>query len=435
MYKTIDLCAGIGGIRRGFELTGRCKNVLSAEIDEYAAQTYEHLYGENPRNDLTSEAFKKKTEQVKYDILLAGFPCQAFSSAGLQLGFEDKTKGTIFFDIAEIIKRTKPKAVFLENVQNLLSHDKKRTIATILNVLEKELNYKVIGVSYGEDGELLYSSDSFRRNTRNFGLPQNRPRVYIMAFSRELYGDAVNNLPNNLPTRSEEVIFENINEILEEDVTAHYYMSAQYLQTLINHRARQRQNGNGFGYCVVNAPDRNPQIANTIMATGGSGKERNLILQPNPDYFNLQVPRKISPLNDQGIRVMTPTEWGRLQGFIGYAFLDGEGNEGFSFPDGMRDGQKYKQFGNSVSIPVIRTMAEFMLECLDGLMNDQVRAVVSVASRVESITNQDVAEILQVSTKQANYILHRAEREGMSMLISQGRNAAYRYDNNINQGD
>lgn len=366
-YKTIDLCAGIGGIRRGFEMTGRFENVLSAEIDEYAAQTYEHLYGENPRNDLTGEEFKKKTEEVNYDILLAGFPCQAFSSAGLRLGFEDKTKGTIFFDIAEIIKRTKPKAIFLENVQNLLSHDKKRTIETILNVLEKELNYKVIGVSYREDGELVYTRDSFKRNTKNFGLPQNRPRVYIMAFSREIYGDAVNELSNSLPTESEEKIFENVNEILEENVDAHYYMSAQYLQTLINHRARQKQNGNGFGYCVVNDPDRSPQIANTIMATGGSGKERNLILQPNPDYFNLQISGKISPLNDRGIRVMTPTEWGRLQGFIGYAFLDEDGNECFSFPEGMRDGQKYKQFGNSVSIPVIKAMAEFMLKCLDEL--------------------------------------------------------------------
>ena len=367
MYKTIDLCAGIGGIRRGFELTGRCRNVLSAEIDEYAAQTYEHLYGENPRNDLTSKEFKKKAEQVGYDILLAGFPCQAFSSAGLRLGFEDKTKGTIFFDIAEIIKKTKPKAIFLENVQNLLSHDKKRTIETILNVLEKELDYKVIGVSYGANEELLYTGASFKRNTKYFGLPQNRPRVYIMAFSRETYGDAVNELPNDLPTESEEIIFENVNEILEENVPARYYMSSRYLQTLINHRARQRENGNGFGYCVVNDPNRESQIANTIMATGGSGKERNLILQPNPDYFNLQIPGKNSPLNDIGIRVMTPTEWGRLQGFIGYAFLDEDGNEGFSFPDGMKDGQKYKQFGNSVSIPVIKAMAEFMLECLDEL--------------------------------------------------------------------
>ena len=103
------------------------------------------------------------------------------------------------------------------------------------------------------------------------------------------------------------------------------------------------------------------------MATGGSGKERNLILQPNPDYFNIQIRGKISPLNDRGIRVMTPTEWGKLQGFVGYAFLDKDGNEGFSFPEGMKDGQKYKQFGNSVSIPVIKVMAEFMVKCLELL--------------------------------------------------------------------
>lgn len=428
-YKTIDLCAGIGGIRRGFEMTGRFENVLSAEIDEYAAQTYEHLYGENPRNDLTSEEFKKKAEQVNYDILLAGFPCQAFSSAGLRLGFEDKTKGTVFFDIAEIIKRTKPKAIFLENVQNLLSHDKKRTIETILNVLEKELNYKVIGVSYGDAGELIYTKDSFKRNTKKFGLPQNRPRVYIMAFSREIYGDAVNELSNSLPTESKEIIFENVNEILEENVAAHYYMSAQYLQTLINHRARQKQNGNGYGYCVVNDPDRNPQIANTIMATGGSGKERNLILQPNPDYFNIQIRGKISPLNDRGIRVMTPKEWGRLQGFIGYAFLDEDGNEGFSFPEGMKDGQKYKQFGNSVSIPVIKAMAEFMIECLEELTSTPIELIALMAGKKEVIVKQDVIELLKVDTNQANYLLRKAVNEGVIELITRGKYASYRLAN------
>lgn len=95
-YKTIDLCAGIGGIRRGFELTGAFENVLSAEIDVAAAKTYEHLFGDNPLNDLTSDGFKQKAVETKYDVLLAGFPCQAFSRAGLQLGFRDTTKGTIF---------------------------------------------------------------------------------------------------------------------------------------------------------------------------------------------------------------------------------------------------------------------------------------------------------------------------------------------------
>lgn len=96
IYKTIDLCAGIGGIRRGFELTGKFENVLSAEIDEYACKTYEHLFGENPKNDLTSEEFKELVSRTEYDILLAGFPCQTFSRVGQQMGFRDTTKGTIF---------------------------------------------------------------------------------------------------------------------------------------------------------------------------------------------------------------------------------------------------------------------------------------------------------------------------------------------------
>ena len=140
IFKTIDLCAGIGGIRRGFERTGYFQNVLSAEIDESACKTYEHLFGENPRKDLTSETFKEEIQSVEYDVLLAGFPCQAFSSVGLQMGFEDKIRGTIFFDIAKIIKATHPKAVFLENVGNLYSHNKGQTFKTIIETLENHLS-------------------------------------------------------------------------------------------------------------------------------------------------------------------------------------------------------------------------------------------------------------------------------------------------------
>ena len=135
--RTIDLCCGIGGIRRGFEMAGGYENVVSAEIDDHACRTYEHLYGENPKNDVTSPEFKKKLKGISYDVLLAGFPCQTFSRIGLRKGFKDKTKGTIFFDIVKVIEVTVPKAVFLENVENLVSHDSGNTFRTKFTPLKK----------------------------------------------------------------------------------------------------------------------------------------------------------------------------------------------------------------------------------------------------------------------------------------------------------
>ena len=356
-YKTIDLCAGIGGIRRGFELTGRFENVLSAEIDKMAAKTYEHLYGENPLNDLTSKLFKEKVEKTEYDVLMAGFPCQTFSRAGLQLGFLDSTKGTIFFDIVDIIGKTSPKAIFLENVENLVSHDKGRTLKTIISILEETLDYKVIGVTKDESNNYTYSRNTFVRNSKFFGLPQNRPRVYIMAFSRKHFGDKINLLTNILPEKGNKIIAKDLNDILEPIVDDFYYMSSGYLETLKKHKSRQEAKGNGFGYVVVNDPGRDSLIANTILATGGSGKERNLIRQYKEGIPGKIYKTKKSPLNDEYIRIMTPTEWGRLQGFIGYAFIDENGTDKFSFPENTALAQQYKQFGNSVTIPVIEEMA------------------------------------------------------------------------------
>jgi DNA-methyltransferase (dcm) len=366
-YKTIDLCAGIGGIRRGFELTGHFCNVLSSEIDKDACRTYEKLFGDNPVNDLTSEEFLKKVVNTDYDVLLAGFPCQTFSRAGKQLGFLDETKGTIFFFIAKIIANTKPKAIFLENVENLVSHDSGQTLKTIVNTLENELGYRIVGVTRNDDGNFDYSAKSFVRNSRNFGLPQNRPRAYIMAFSKEYYGEAVKLLDDGLPLRSDKVIASDLNDILEENVEDRYYMSQGYLETLKKHKAREKAKGHGFGYVVVNEEGKDHPFANTILATGGSGKERNLIWQPKPGVEGKMVTSKKTPLNNEGIRTMTPTEWGRLQGFIGYAFLGKDGKETFSFPEGMAVAQQYKQFGNSVTIPVIETMAEFMYKCFEKM--------------------------------------------------------------------
>lgn len=366
MYKMIDLCAGIGGIRRGYELAGGFKNVLSAEIDKYACMTYEHLYGDNPQNDITSEEFKQKVENTNYDILLAGFPCQAFSRAGKQLGFHDKTRGTLFFDIADMIKRTRPKAFMLENVDNLITHNKGETFDTIIRTLAEELNYKVIGVQ-SENGKIKYNARTFVRNSRNFGVPQNRPRVYIMGFDREYWGDEVDNLPNTLPEKRTRKIYNDLNDLLEMNAEPEFFLASGYVETLERHKARHESKGNGFGYKIVNLPEIESPVSNALLATGGSGKERNLVIDMRDGIAGLKLPLRKTPLNDKGIRVMTPREWGKLQGFINYGFVDKKGNDNFSFPDGVGKAQQYKQFGNAVTIPAVEEMAKFMKKCLKQL--------------------------------------------------------------------
>jgi DNA (cytosine-5)-methyltransferase 1 len=359
IYKTIDLFCGIGGIRKGFELTSNFKNVLSAEIDKYACMTYEHLYGENPQNDVKSQEFKDKVKKTKYDILLAGFPCQSFSIAGDKKGFKDTTRGTLFFDVADIIKETQPKAFLLENVEGLFRHDKGKTFKIIIETLINELGYKIVGVN-NNNGVLEYDAISFLRKTVDFGLPQKRVRTYIIGFRADLIPKRYKF--DELPTKKEKTIFNNLYELLEKDVSAKYYLSEQYIKTLEKHKATHKAKGNGFGYKVVNMGD-NP-ISNTILATGGSGKERNLVIQEKPEYYGMMFGSKKSPINNQGIRVMTPTEWARLQGFKDYAFIK-NGIDTFSFPAKVSETQQYKQLGNSVSIPVIEELAKYMYKHLE----------------------------------------------------------------------
>ena len=364
-YKMIDLCAGIGGIRRGFELTGGFVNVLSAENDKNACLTYKHLYGDDPMNDVTTDKFKDLVAATEYDILLAGFPCQPFSRAGKEEGFHDKIRGTLFFDIAEIISRTTPKAFMLENVDNLITHQKGHTFATILDVLVNDLDYKVIGVTKDDNGKLVYSPKSFVRNSRNFGVPQNRPRVYIMGFSRKLFGNAVDDLPHTLPIERKKKIYKDLNDLLEMNADDKYFLSAGYVATLEKHKARHENKGNGFGYKIVNLPEIESPVSNALLATGGSGKERNLVIDPKEGVAGKIIGSKQTPLNDRGIRTMTPREWGKLQGFINYAFIDKKtGEDKFSFPDGLADASRYKQFGNAVTIPAVEEMAKFMKMCL-----------------------------------------------------------------------
>ena len=172
-FKFIDLFAGIGGFRIAMQnLGGKC--IFTSEWDKDAQKTYRANFGEIPFGDITSEQVKKYIPN-DFDLLCAGFPCQAFSVAGKRGGFED-TRGTLFFDVAEIIKKHNPKAIFLENVKGLITHDKGKTLEVILNTLD-ELGYKVFT-------EII--------NAKDFGVPQNRERIFIVGFNRRKMGNNIN---------------------------------------------------------------------------------------------------------------------------------------------------------------------------------------------------------------------------------------------------
>ncbi len=204
-----DLFAGIGGFRIAFQNLG-CKCVFSSEIDQYSRQTYQANFGDVPDGDITLIP----SEQIPdHDILTAGFPCQAFSIAGRKEGFKD-ARGTLFFEIARIIKEKNPKAFFLENVKGLMSHNKGKTISTILDILRSELNYFV------PQPQII--------NAKNFGVPQNRERVFIISFRKDL---GVNSFEYPTPSLSTPKFI----DIKEKDpVSVKYYLSYQYLNTLIS---------------------------------------------------------------------------------------------------------------------------------------------------------------------------------------------------------
>lgn len=354
-YKTIDLCAGVGGIRKGFELTGYFENIKSVENDKFACITYEHLYKEDAYGDISEPKIKAKLEEIEYDVLMAGFPCQTFSAVGQREGFKDSTRGTIFFHIAEIIQNTRPRAFLLENVEGLLTHNRGNTFKTILKTLINELGYSIIGV---DSETLIFNRDNILLNTKAFGLPQNRPRVYIMGYNTRDYEFAGLNR-YLLPKKSDKIIYKDLENLLDEDVELKYYLAEGYLNTLKRHKDKQGKKGNGFGYVIVNEHGRESKISNAILATGGSGKERNLIKQYKNGVAGEVVPNKKTPLNSEYIRMMTPDEWAKLQGFKGYAFKNGS-EDMFSFPINLSDAQKYKQMGNAVSIPVIEELAYMM---------------------------------------------------------------------------
>ena len=170
-----------------------------------------------------------------------------------------------------------------------------------------------------------------------------------------------------------------------------------------------------------------------MLATGGSGRERNLVYDPMDGIAGMQIVGKKTPLNDKGIRVMTPEEWGKLQGFVNYAFVDENGIDRFSFPDSIPNVQKYKQFGNSVTIPAVKIMAEFILRCLNILMPTESDKIIALAASKEYITKQDVVEMLGSSKNHATYLLRNLAIKGKLELITHGRYSRYKLIQQINR--
>ena len=293
-FNFIDLFAGIGGIRLGFEsLGGKC--IFSSELDKFAQMSYEANFGEKPAGDIT---LINEKDIPNFDVLLAGFPCQPFSNAGLKMGFED-TRGTLFFYIARIINHHKPKVVFLENVKGLKSHNKGRTFRVIQATLE-EMGYNVYS-------QIL--------NAKDFGVPQNRERIYILGF--------LDNVDFSFP----EPIFKKtkVGDILQKDVEKKYTISDKLWAGHLRRKKEHIEKGNGFGYSIF---DENSPYTSTISARYYKDGSEILIRQ-----------------NDQNPRKLTPREAARLQGF----------------PDDYKivvsDNQAYKQFGNSVCVPVIKVLS------------------------------------------------------------------------------
>ncbi len=330
MIRSIDLFAGIGGIRLGFDQAfgKKIKTVFVSEWDENAQKTYNANFRDNI--EIAGDITKIDVREIPdFDICLAGFPCQAFSIAGRKKGFDDnykgQTRGTLFFDVVRICSAKKPKVIFCENVKGLTIHDHGKTFRIIVGALQ-ELGYTVFS-------KLL--------NSKDFGVPQNRERIYIVAFRNDIAPSEFIFPKGNDSTKT-------IRDIVQDaPIPTKYYLSDIYIKTLIKHKERHKAKGNGFGYEIRDLDG----IAGTLVC-GGMGRERNLIVD-NRKHDTVPTTHIKGKINDDGIRKMTPREWARLQGF----------------PDNFKlilaDVHLYKQFGNSVTVPVIKAIAKKIKGVLD----------------------------------------------------------------------
>jgi len=311
----IDLFAGIGGVKLGLEKAG-FKVIFSNDIDLYCKQTFDHNFRDKlvlgDIRNIQSSQFP-----TDYELLAAGFPCQPFSMAGHKLGFNDP-RGSLFFEVVRIIKDTKPKAILLENVQHLRHHNGGDTLKQMIKILEKDLGYKTFV-------DVL--------NSRDFGLPQNRSRIYIVGFKNETDFE----FPK--PIKKDGL---KIKDILEKRrVEDSYFLSQKYYEGLVRHKQRHQKMGHGFGFNILK-----PDGVSFALVVGNMGRERNLIQDKPRKGFHKSGMDKLGSKNNAGIRKLTIRECARLQGFP----------DNFDFP--VTKTQAYKQLGNTVSVPVIKAIAK-----------------------------------------------------------------------------
>lgn len=320
-FRFIDLFAGIGGMRIAFENHGG-KCVFSSEWDRYCQRTYFENFGVMPHGDITKI---NEYDIPDHEILVAGFPCQPFSIAGVSkknslgraTGFLDKTQGTLFFDVVRIINTKRPRAFLLENVKNLKSHDKGKTWKVVMETLD-ELNYKVFSCVL--DGQLF--------------SPQHRERIFIVGFDKLRYGQ---DIPFNFSIATPGTP-PKVKDILESAVDEKYTLTNHLWQYLQDYAAKHQAKGNGFGYGLVDL----------------NGVTRTLSARYYKDGSEILIPQE-----GKNPRRLTPRECARLQGY----------GDDFKIP--VSDTQAYKQFGNSVVVPLVSAVAGKIVSTLEQVQYQQ----------------------------------------------------------------
>lgn len=358
-FDFIDLFAGIGGLRRGFEaIGGRC--VLTSEWNKFAVKTYRANYHCDPAHHTFNEDIRELTlsdkenisEDVAYrhidaavpdhDVLLAGFPCQPFSIAGVSKknalgrahGFECKTQGTLFFDVARILAVKRPAAFLLENVKNLKSHDKGRTFKVIAETLD-ELGYWVSDMVHpvGKDPKII--------DGQHF-VPQHRERVVLVGFRKDLKvheGFSLKDVSKHYPK-----VKPKLGHILEEKVDNKYILTPKLWEYLFNYSIKHKEKGNGFGYGLVSEDS----VTRTLSARYHKDGSEILIDRGFDPRKSIDTAKNLK----NRPRRLTPRECARLMGY------DRPDQSDFKIP--VSDTQAYRQFGNSVVVPVFAAVAQLM---------------------------------------------------------------------------